>query len=482
MFNIDTPWLKQATVHLMSGARSTRLAAAFATVLLGSTMSTLSACGDDADEGSGNTPDAGESGKGGSGGKSEAGKGGSGGKAEAGKGGAGGAGGKSEAGKGGAGGDDTDAGAAGSGGDDADNQYAVVTQLAAGDEQLSYIKLLDNLGPQTVDLKDAREFTGMADAWVWDGAVYVTELERQTITKFTVKDRELVKGDSINFSEYGLGDLAFWVGTFLTPTKAFVINGVQEYIEWNPKEMKIVGTVPMPELEAPTGLRAFASYTDRSVAIRDGLFYHPFYYTNDDYFEYGPNSSIAVYDVATNDLVKVIEAPCPGLDHVTQDEDGNLFFSAWIFAPTGAAVLEQPTTCVVKIAKGEDTATVAFNVKDVTGGLEGGVLRYTGDGKAMLAVLDPEHAEEADRKDPQAVGWGPNFRFWSYDFKTNKAEVNDSIGWNNGAAYGTVVGSKSYIALQTDEGGTTIFDTTDPSDAKSLFSVEGWTMRLLQLP
>jgi hypothetical protein len=199
--------------------------------------------------------------------------------------------------------------------------YAVMTQLSSADESLSYFKMVDAIEPQNVDLDSARVFTGLDDAWFWQGDVFIAEAEKQSITKFKVDGGKLIAGETLGLSDYGISSLGFWVITFISPTKAYVVNGTSEYIAWNPKTMEITGTVPMPDLEMRDGLRPFASYTDRSVAIRDGLFYHPFYYTNDDYFEYAPSSSIAVYDVETDELVKVIEAPCPGLDHVTQDEE-----------------------------------------------------------------------------------------------------------------------------------------------------------------
>jgi hypothetical protein len=457
MFNNDSAWRNPAAVKKLFNARSARLVGSFAALL---SSSPIAACDDDPDSTA--QSDASTAGKGGSGG-------------------AGGAAGKAGAaapdGGGDAGANDAAAEAGGSGGE---GLYAVMTQLASSEEALTYLKLIDKLEPQEITLESrAREFTGGADAWVWDGAVFITEDEKSTVTKFKVQGDELVKDVSINFSEYGPSSVAFWVNAFLTPEKAFLINGTTEYVEWNPKTMKIVGTVPMPELEEKSGLTAFASFVDRSVVVRDGLFYHPFYYTNDDYFDYAPVTSIAVYDVATSKLVKVIEAPCPGLDHVSQDEKGDLYFSAWTYAPAGAALLDQPSTCVAKIAKGEDTATVAFNIKDVTGGLEGGVFRYTGDGKASIAVLHPDHA--ADQSDVATVAFENNWKFWSYDFETNKATENDSIPWNAGSAYGSVVDGKTYILLQTEDEGTTIFDVSDPTDAKSVFKVEGWTMRLLKL-
>jgi|GEM_PF-1396171 len=463
MFNNNEALRKQAAAEeLVFSARSTRLVGPLVALLLSAPMA---ACEDDPDPEP--SADAGAAGTSGSSG----GKGGS-----SGTGGQGGSGGK-----GGAAGSVTgDAGTSDAAAESGDGLYAVMTQLQSSEEALTYLKVIDKLEPQDVTLESgAREFTGGADAWVWDGAVFITEDEKSTVTKYKVEGDELVKDVAINFSEYAPVSVAFWVNTFVAPDKAFLINGTTEYVVWNPKTMKITGTIPMPELEEKNGLKPFASYTDRSVAVRDGLFYHPFYYTNDDYFEYAPTSSIAVYDVETNELVKVIEAPCPGLDHASQAEDGTLYFSAWVFAPAGAALLDQPSSCVAKIAKGEDTATLAFNVKDVTGGLEGGVFRYTGDGKASLAVLDPSHAES--QEEIQDVAWGSNWRFWSYDFKTNKATENNSIPWNAGSAYGTVVEGKTYILLQTEEGGTTIFDVSNPEDAKAVFDVEGWTMRLLKL-
>jgi len=398
--------------------------------------------------------------------------------------GAGGAGDEPKAGTGGASAEPkAGAGGVGGSGPEAKNGYGLITSVSSADSSMSYFAFLDAVAPQEVKLSDAREFSGLADAWVHDGAVFVTSKEDVTITKYHVKDGELVPETTVSFADYGLDDLGFWTNIFISPTKAFLIHGVTEYVVWNPKEMVILGTVQMPKLTAPKGLKPFASYTDRSVVIRDGLLYHPFYYTDDDYFSYSPTSSIAVYDVKTDKLVRVIEAPCPGLDHATIDEKGDIYFSAWIFAPGGAATLDQPATCVAKIAKSDDKATVAFQVKDITDGREGGVFRYTGNGNAILSVIHPDHATAEELGDPAAVTYGANWRFWSYDFKTGKASVIDSIDWNAGAAYAGAADGKAY-ALLPDGGytSTTIWDVTNPADPKSLFKVDGWVLRLFELP
>lgn len=394
---------------------------------------------------------------------------------KAGSGGSGGAGG-AKAGSGGAG---------GSSGSSASALYGLQTSISSSDNtSLSYFALLDNLDPQEVDLDTAREFSGSADAWVWENELFIADGETNSIVKYTVDGKNLVKGDAVSFMNEGVTYIGFWLNVFISPTKAYLVNSqTNEYVVWNPKTMEITGKVPMPELTVPTGMKSFPSYTDRSAAIRDGKLYHPFYYTDDTYFKYTQNSSIAVYDVESDALLEVIEAPCPGLDHVTQDDDGNLFFSAWIYAPGAAAVLDQPATCVAKIAKDENKATVAFTVKDITGGREGGVFRYTGDGKGILSVLHPDHETDGiDTGDASMVTFGARWHFYSYEFASNEATEIETIPWNAGAAYAGAADGKSYSLVPGDGyAKTNVWDVTTPSDPKELFEIPGWSMRVVKV-
>src|SRR5688500_13136585 len=64
----------------------------------------------------------------------------------------------------------------------------VLSTLLFGDEGTTgYVSVLDSLGPQTIDNTEAREFAGAADVWVHEGAVFVTNDEAFTITKFSVE-------------------------------------------------------------------------------------------------------------------------------------------------------------------------------------------------------------------------------------------------------------------------------------------------------
>src|SRR5262249_5746600 len=151
-----------------------------------------------------------------------------------------------------------------------------------------------------------------------------------------------------------------------------------------------------------------------------------------------------VVDVARDEVVDVLEAPCPGLDFATQDDAGNFYFSSWVFAPGGAAVLDQPTTCVAKLPVGEDTPEKLFDFPDLTEGRQGGGMRYLGEGKALLSVL---HDERSTSDDVTEVTYGANWQFWLYDLEQGSAEPVDGIPFNAGAAYDAFVDGKPHILV-----------------------------------
>jgi hypothetical protein len=303
-----------------------------------------------------------------------------------------------------------------------------------------------------------------------------------TIRKFALEDGKLEEKGEVSFSGRGVEDMGFWVNTFVSKSKAYLSDAVRGYIIWNPDTMEISGTLEFPELTPPEDLQAFASYVDRSVVQRDGKLYLPIYYTDDTFFQYGEASTLLVIDTAKDEVVEQLTIPCPGIDYATANDDGDLYFSSWIFAPGGAALLDQPATCVAKLAAGASEVSKAFDIKDITDGREGGAFRYTGNGRALLSVLHPDHAPK-ETTDAQDITYGANWHFWSYDFKTEKATEVEDIDWNSGAAYSAEVdGDKAYMLVPTDGYAKTIVYDASGSKPVKQFETKGWSMRLFDLP
>jgi hypothetical protein len=345
----------------------------------------------------------------------------------------------------------------------------------------SYVSILDSLAPADLDLADATELAGGADLWVYDGTIFVAEEEPRTITRYTVENGQLVAGDKVSFQAYGLPTFGFWINTFVSPTKAYVQNDAKEIIVWNPTTMTIGGTIDLPALESPDGMILRTGYTDRSAALRDGKVYFPLYWSDATYFNDTGDSRIVVVDTATDTIDQTITAPCPGLDHVTADGDGNLFFSSWVFAAGGALVLDQPATCIFQVPV-TGTPARLFGFGDVTEGREGAALRYIGDERWIFSVLHGERVEITPETKPGDVTYGPNWRFWVYDGNTHQAAPVESIDWNAGAQYSFDIDQHTYtLVAEGNLTSTTIYDLGDGSAPEAILHVPGWSTRLFRL-
>lgn len=346
----------------------------------------------------------------------------------------------------------------------------------------TYVVVLDSLAAEQIDWDRAREFPGFADVWVHEGSMFVSQ-EDFTITKYSVDDSgELVEQERLGFANYGPTDFGFWRNVFVSSTKAYFLNGSSEYVVWNPESMEITGTIPLPELPQQGELTAFPGYSDRSALIRDGLLYQPMYWTDESYFKFAPESRILVVDVNEDEVVDTLDAPCPGLDFATADATGNLYFSSWVFAPTGAAVLSQPATCVVGLPASESSPSVVFDVPAVMDGHQGGAMRHLGGDSFLLSVLHDEHAPDDAMGDPQIIGNGNNWRFWTYDAASNEGEMVDSIDWNSGGAYlAEVEGRQLLLVPSSDYSKTTAYAIRDDGAFERAFESQGWSVRLFEL-
>lgn len=346
-------------------------------------------------------------------------------------------------------------------------------------EQVSFLTLLEELEPQAIDTRNSFEFPGSADMWSYNGSVYIAEAERREITRNVIENGDLVQKERVSFGAYGLNEFGFWLNTFISPTKAYFIHGTTQIIVWNPTTMMITKTIPLPQ-ETRAGFMPYTSYTDRAGVVRDGKMYLPMYWTDSKFFKYTPDTRIAVFDIATDTMIEVLSAPCPGIDFATVDDAKNIYFSSWIFAPGGAYIdATMPRTCIAKLGPEPGAVpVVAWKVNEIAGGREGGALRYMGNNRALLSVLHPEHATATD---VETVTYGANWQFWTVDLTTGAATQNTTIDWNAGAAYSMTIDGQPYMLVPGDGYATsTLYHLTTPAPVR-LFDTDGWAMRLFSL-
>jgi hypothetical protein len=362
-------------------------------------------------------------------------------------------------------------------------KYVVSSAVFGPESTSTSINVLDSLGAQTLDYAVAVELPGWADVWVHEGYVYVADGESPTITRYSLNaDGSLEPGPALSFAAYGLIESAFWSNTFVAPDKGYMINGVTQYVIWDPIAMEVTGTLPLPEIGERAGLQARAGRTDRSNVIRDGRLYQPMYWSDRDHARFSDDSRIAVFDIESDRLIEVLDAPCSGLDVGTRDAAGNLYFSTWTDGVLGPFIFDAPENCVVKIGAGQDNASLGFKFADVTRGREGAAVRELSAGKLALSVFHDERVDFASLEDPRAALGGDNWRTWIYDPATDIAAPNETIGWNSGATYVFHVDDRPVVLVPgLDYASTTVYALDDNLQALPAFDARGWATRVFRI-
>jgi len=366
------------------------------------------------------------------------------------------------------------------------SRYAVHSIVTSPDGQDGYVTILDSLAQRPkVGLSNAREFSGPSDIWVYEGAVYISGGETPTVTKFTLTNEgQLVDPKVLNFSGRGLTDAAFWNNTFISPTKAYMLNGLAQYIVWNPTTMEITNTVDLPKIENRNGLIPRPGSADRAVIVHNGRLYQPVAWYDEQYAHRTDDSQVAVFDVNADKFVQMIDAPCPGLDVGTKDDSGHIYFSPWTGGAGTALVLHTAPTCVVDLDTATSTATVAFKFADVAGGREGSDFHYVGKGKFVFTAFHHERVDVANAKEPFGIIGGLNWRIWNYDPQTKQATEMQSVDWNSGAAYWFKIDDVDHALVPgTGYTSSTVYHLGTPGadTATRLFDVDGYNMRLFKV-
>jgi hypothetical protein len=376
-------------------------------------------------------------------------------------------------------------GAAGAGGSDEPGAiYGIGTLVTADMVSTDYLLLSDKLdfGGEQLSLEQAREFSGQSDLAAHEGSVLVSSGDEPAVTKYALDatGKKLTEVAKVNFTNYGIASAAFWNNQFVSKTKAYMVNGSVELISWDPDAMEINGAFDLPQLEKREGFQVVPGLADRSSVVYDGKYYLPVYWTDENYADRSDDSAIIVVDVATDEIVTTISAPCPGLDYVTVDDDGLIHFSNWTGGPATYYLLDTAPTCIATLdPKTEEVTTKTF--ASITDGHEGAAFKYAGNGKFVMSVFDEVRADIANAEDPASAVAGLNWQLWSYDPASGDAAPITDVDWNSGAIIHNRVDDKLFSMVPGENyATTTVYDVEDLS-AKAVFGITGWSFRLFKL-
>jgi len=309
--------------------------------------------------------------------------------------------------------------------------YALSTLVWGDTDTTGYVVLSDTLDLGDVSLGQAREFVGYTSIGVADGQLLVTNAETPIIQRFGVTDAlGWEDGGQLSLINEGVLDSGFYRQYMQRDRMAYAELDVAQRTLWDPVGFAVAGTELDTQLElAQGGLDLFANY-NRAYFVFDGPVLRPFSYHDQDWFRWAASSLIVVYDPEAHAEQTVLEAPCPGLDTITKDERGNLYFSSWEYPALHAHVGTGAAPCVARITP-ERTLDSGFqpDLLAWTGGRHLMNFRYLQGGKAVAAVLHHEKFGEGfdfpGELSTQEAFWEAyalNYRLWIFDLEAGTAE------------------------------------------------------------
>lgn len=357
--------------------------------------------------------------------------------------------------------------------------YAIATAVSDDTSANTYVKVFSEF-EEELDLSEAREFPGWSDMGVVGPYVFVSSGESPTVWRFRVgTDGELIDDGKIGFGNF-VDDANFYNQTLVSETKAYLI-GTNEYIVWNPSTLKITGTFPFADLPDHEGVAPYIAL-DRGAAVRDGFLYHAVAWSDAQELHMLPDSRIVVIDLESDSVVDVLTVPCPDLSVADQDEEGNLYFSNWVYSP-GYTLLEGGVSaCAVRIpAGGENIDDWRLPYAEVTGH-EGAIMGYLGSGHWMFSEFLHEPSEYDPKEDWFDWLFGDYWRLNTVDPVTLTTQPIDGIPRNGGGYYASRLDDRTHVLIPGDSyTSTTVFSITDAGQAKKRMYTNGWATRLFRV-
>jgi hypothetical protein len=363
----------------------------------------------------------------------------------------------------------------------AEHLYATSTIVFNTEGQNTYVSLLSSLEPQSVDLDQAREFSGWSGIWGHAGKLFVSDGESPTMTRFAVGDDGTLRDEGkLNFLNYGSQHAD---SAFVGPDKAYVF--ADEGIVWDASTLEITGSFALPVVaDRPGGMEYGGLRSGRSLAVSGDRTYVAASWANWDDYAVSEDSLIVVIDSATDRVIDTLSVPCPYLDVGSVDDEGNVYFSNWVYSLGPTLLFDKRRACAVRIRAGADRIDDSWSLTfaDVTDGREAAALRWVGDGKALISVYYDERITIDETTSPEEIADAANWRFWLLDVNTLEAEPIDDIDYNAGGFAVQRIDGRAFVMVPSEDyESTNVYELSSAGRAELHWSIVGWSTELFEL-
>lgn len=340
--------------------------------------------------------------------------------------------------------------------------YAMMVQVYDPEDRTVYVSLSNTLDISSTSLHAAREFPSVANLAPVGGRLLISSGSEPSITEFDITDEfRWIERRTVSFSKYPLQDNANFYYQFMVDDEhALLPFDRTKRILWNPAEMKLEGVLEDSTLKSQEPRLTLEAGGNRNSVHYDAAVMQAFFYHDDDWYDYGSQSHVVVYDKDSFEEDRVLDIPCPGLSLATRDEEGNTYFATWDM-PTTSLLGEASPMCIAKLDP-EGVLLDTFDPRDWTDGRAVNNFRYVGNGRAFASVL---HHEELDAATPEeldadaldALGTsGPHWKLWLFDVERGTGEPVDGIdvAVGSGAQF-AVLDGRTFVFVPYDDWGRT---------------------------
>lgn len=380
-------------------------------------------------------------------------------------------------------------GGMGSGGGAKDEPlFAVPTEIFGADFSMStsFVPFVPSLDVDRISLDQAREVPGRASVAAIGGWMFIASSTKPIITRFQVKpDGTLVEDLKLSFANFGVPEyfsIDPWGNVPINATKAYIFNRSDGgHVVWNPTVMEIEGEIEGPDV-------ILDGYNLESIAVvRGKRMYRILAFLNYDSWEFLSDVQyLAVYDLETDKLIDLIEETrCPLLySRPFIDENNDIYFSGWVWTAAETLVHGAPKNCALRIRDGEDTFDPNWQLTyadEVTDGREAGILRYLGDGKALLDVFHDERTTIDDDTDSQELSNSPNWRLWRIDLETKTGAPLEGLTFKAAGYQDVQIDGRTFLMVPNgDYSETTAYEIVG-GEAVEGFKIQGSSYHMVQV-
>lgn len=364
--------------------------------------------------------------------------------------------------------------------------YVLANEVYTDSGSTSYLHVLKTLDVTQLDDSRAIEYAGgRALITTYAGWLFVVGPESPVISRFSAgDDGSLVLDGEMSLLDYGFApDVSEWGNSFIHAQKAYLYNAADgTSVIWNPSTMEITGLVDQNGFDL---VRDGFTLDGSPGVVRGDRLFRTMYWIDWDAYEWSEELYLAVYDTTSDRLLELVEdRRCPGLNNrPSRDEQGNLYFTNWIWNVGATLVSGAPASCALRVAPGEEQFDPDWTLpyRTLTEGREAAMYSYLGDGRGLLSVFHDENMTIDETTAPAELVSTPNWRVWSMDFEAGTGAPLEGLGWMTGAATSVRLDGRSFLMVPGENWASTDIYEIESGAAVHRFGVDGWSFQYHQL-